>query len=114
MLGALAQGIGPTGIGNLANVDTKAILAVLLLLAILVFSTARQAFATLAYFSPSLAITVALAPWLYWLFWSFSSFHHIEESSFHRFANALDETPEKIQTSMIQLRQHAIPPPLGP
>ena len=66
MLGALAQGIGPAGIGNLANVDTKAILAVLLLLAILVFSTARQAFATLAYFSPSLAITVALAPWLFW------------------------------------------------
>ena len=66
VLDAFAQGIGPTGIGNLANVDTRAILAILFLLAILVSSTAWQAFATPAYFSPSLAITVALAPWLFW------------------------------------------------
>ena len=104
VLGALAQGIRPTGIGRIAKVDTRAILAILLFLAILVSSTAWQAFATLAYFSPILAIAVALAPWLYW------SFHHIEESSFNRFANALDETPEKVQTPMIQLREHAISP----
>ena len=66
VLGALAQGIGPTGIGNLANVNTRAILAILLFLAILISSTAWQAFATLAYFSPSFAITVAFAPWLFW------------------------------------------------
>ena len=74
MLGALAQGIGPTDIkkrlaiwgnGRLANVETRSILATLLLLAILVSSTAWQAFATLAYFSPSLAITVAFAPRLF-------------------------------------------------
>ena len=104
VLGALAQGIDPTGIGNLANVNTRAILAILLLLAILVFSTARQAFATLAYFSPILAITVALAPWLY------SSFHHIEESMFHRFANTLDETPDSNSndSSTIQLRPSSV------
>ena len=67
MIGALAQGIGPAGIGTLAYVDTRAILAIFLLLAILVFSTAWQAFATLAYFSPSLAITVAPAPCLFWV-----------------------------------------------
>ena len=75
MLGALAQGIGPTDIekrlaiwgnGRLANVETRSILATLLLLAILVSSTVWQAFATQAYFSPSLAIIVALAPWLPW------------------------------------------------
>ena len=103
VFGALAQGIGSTGIGRIAEVDTRAILAILLFLAILVSSTAWQAFATLAYFSPILAIAVALAPWLYW------SFHHIEESSFNRFANALDETPEKIKTLMIQLRECAVP-----
>ena len=66
VLGALAQGIGPTDVGMFANVDTGAILAILLLLAILVTSTAWQAFATLAYFSPLLAVTVALAHWLFW------------------------------------------------
>ena len=66
MLGALAQGIGPTGVGRFANVDTGAILAILLLLAISVTSTAWQTFATLAYFSPILTITVLLAHWLFW------------------------------------------------
>ena len=107
VLDALAQGIGATGagrglailgVGRVTNVNTGAILAILFIFAILVSPTALHAFATLAYFSPILAITVALAPWLY------SSFHHIEESSFHRFANALDETPDKIQTPMIQVR----------
>ena len=74
VIGALAQGIDPAdvgrrlaiwGVGNPANVDTRAILAALLFLAILISSTAWQAFATLAYFSPSLAITVAFAPRLF-------------------------------------------------
>ena len=73
VLDALAQGIGATGIkgqlaiwgiGRVTNVNTGAILAILFFFAILVSSTAWQAFATLAYFSPILAITVALAPWL--------------------------------------------------
>ena len=99
VLGALAQGVGPTGVGRFANVDTGAILAILFIFAILISSTAWQAFATLAYFSPLLAITVALAPWLY------SCFHHIEESSFHRFANTLDDTPDSNSndSSTIQL-----------
>ena len=66
MLGALAQGVGPTGVGMFANVDTGAILAILFLLAISVSSTAWQALAILAYFSPILAITVHPAHWLFW------------------------------------------------
>ena len=75
VLDALAQGIGATGIkgqlaiwgiGRVTNVNTGAILAILFIFAILVSSTAWQAFATPAYFSPTLAITVALAPWLFW------------------------------------------------
>ena len=75
MLGALAQGIGPTGlwrrlsilgVWRVTNVDTGAILAILLFLAVLVSSTAWQAFATMAYLSSILAITVAFAHWLFW------------------------------------------------
>ena len=66
MLDALAQGIGPTSVGNLANIDTRTILAIFLLFAILVSSTAWEAFSTLAYFYRILAITVSLAPWLFW------------------------------------------------
>ena len=67
VLDALAQGIGPTGsgrrlailgVGRVTNVDTGAILAILFFFAILVSSTAWQAFATLAYFSPLLAVIV--------------------------------------------------------
>ena len=70
VLDALAQGIGPTGIkgrlaiwgiGRVTNVNTGAILAILFFFAILVSSTAWQAFATLAYFSPILAVIVVSA-----------------------------------------------------
>ena len=70
VLGALAQGIRPTwvkgglailGVGRVTNVNTGAILAILFFFAILVSSTAWQAFATLAYFSPLLAVIVVSA-----------------------------------------------------
>ena len=70
VLDALAQGIGATGIkgqlaiwgiGRVTNVNTGAILAILFFFAILVSSTAWQAFATLAYFSPLLAVIVVSA-----------------------------------------------------
>ena len=70
VLDALAQGIGPTemkgrlaiwGIGRVTNVNTGAILAILFFFAILISSTAWQALATLAYFSPLLAVIVVSA-----------------------------------------------------
>ena len=70
VLDALAQGIGATGIkgqlaiwgiGRVTNVNTGAIFAILFFFAILVSSTAWQAFATLAYFSPLLAVIVVSA-----------------------------------------------------
>ena len=70
VLDALAQGIGPTGVGRrlailgvgrVTNVDTGAILAFLFFFAILISSTAWQALATLAYFSPLLAVIVLSA-----------------------------------------------------
>ena len=68
VLDALAQGIGPTGagrrlailgVGRVTNVDTGAILAILFIFAILISSTAWQAFAI--YLLSASMVTLALS-----------------------------------------------------